>query len=116
MAPTNILQTVALGSMPCSMSPIPLPWIPGGIDVAEEVEESSQTPGPPKPLLFDTIDYDAMDRDSVPECPPPEDDYSPTSMASTPESGFIDEEEEDVQDRLAELIPGLFVKHTTIKP
>ena len=84
-----------------------MPWIPGGTDVAvaEEAEEASQTPGPPKPLLFDTIDYDAMDRDSVPECPPPEDDYSPTSMASTPESGFI-EEEEDVQDRLAELIPG----------
>jgi hypothetical protein len=53
-----------------------------------------------KGYLFDIVeDEDALAHDEVPICPPPDNEdrgesngYTPTSAASTPESGFFDEE------------------------
>jgi hypothetical protein len=48
-----------------------------------------------------------MEKDDVPICPPETDSDAPptpTSLASTPESGFLNEE--NVEEELAELVPG----------
>lgn len=77
----------------------------------EEDPDKAAEPPPKRgsPTLFDIVDHDAlMDLDDVPICPPDDDelsDYPPTSPASSPESGFVDDEE-DVEGKLAELIPG----------
>ena len=67
--------------------------------------------------MFDTIDYNLMDHDEVPICPPgspneddapreePQDGYTPTSLASTPES-FWEDVQGVVEGDLAELVPG----------
>ena len=82
----------------------------GGIDVAHDDHETDK-PQEKKDdpyTLFDTVDHDEqMEKDDVPICPPETDSDvppTPTSLASTPESGFLNEE--NVEEELAELVPG----------
>ena len=82
----------------------------GGIDVAHDDHETDK-PQEKKDdpyTLFDTVDHDEqIEEDDVPICPPETDSDAPptpTSLASTPESGFLNEE--NVEEELAELVPG----------